>query len=408
MRFFYLDPGLVADVGHHANFCRYIAGELRARGVETPVYGHKDVEPALQTELGVIPHFRAYTYKDKDDDPFCSWLTGFDRFARVTCEDLFKLPEMEPADVIFTTSARPVQLSALIEWRRAVPPDRRPTVVVESVGTGLAVRRGPNGLQVSVRSPDLDSRSTLFRLLAGRLPREDRARFHFVTFGPVPSALFQHLLEFPIRTLPMPFGAVTPLRSRAGARPTVVAILGHQRLDKGYDRLPEIVEELLRARDDIRLLLQNVAPIGPPETAPALRAIAARDDRLILEETPAGRKRWPELLEMSDLVLCPHRPEFYIAGLSTVVAEALANGIPVVVPADTPLEVLLTECGGPGMAFVRFEPASIAAATGRVLDDFDRFATLAHAAALHWPETRGPARMVDALMSLVASEAPAA
>jgi hypothetical protein len=406
MRFFYLDPGLVADVGHHANFCRYIAGELRARGVETLVYGHKDVDPALQTELGVIPHFRAYMYKDKDDDPFCSWLTGFDRFARITCEDLFKLPAMEPADVVFTTSARPVQLSALIEWRRAVPPDRRPTVVVESVGTGLAVRRGPDGLQVSARSPELDSRSTLFRYVASRLPREAGARFHFVTFGVIASALFKHLLEFPVRTLPLPFRSVAPLRNRAGARPVVVAILGHHRLDKGYGHLPEIVTELLRVRPDIRLLVQNVAPIGPPETAQALRDIAARDDRLILEETPAGRTRWPELLEMSDLILCPHRPEFYIVGYSAVLAEALANGIPVVVPADTPLEILLAECGGPGTAFERFEVDSITAATGRVLDDFDRFATLAHAAALRWPETRGPARMVNELLSLIAGEEP--
>jgi glycosyltransferase involved in cell wall biosynthesis len=403
MRFFYLDPGLHDDVGHRANYCRYIVGELRSRGVETLVFGYHEVAPALQTEFGIALHFRAHAYTGNDDDPFCGWLTGFDRFTRLTCEDLFRLPATEPADLVFAPSVRPVQLSALIKWRRALPPDRRPTVVVESVSTGLVIRRGSDGLHVSVPDPRIDPRATLFRYIASRLPREDGARFHFITFGPIPTELFNLLLKFPVRTLPLPFRAVAPLRNRAGARPVVVAILGHHRLAKGYDRLPEIVQELLRGRRDIRLLVHSVAPSDSPETQQALRDIAASSDRVIFEENPVAGRGWAQLLNMSDVVLCPHRPEFYVAGVSVVAAEALANGIPVVVPAGTPLETLLAECGGPGTAFNRFEPGSIAAATGYVLDDFDRFATLAHAVALRWSETRGPARMVDGLMSLIGS-----
>jgi glycosyltransferase involved in cell wall biosynthesis len=329
MRFFYLDPGLRDDVGHHANYCRYIVGELRARGVEILVYGHHEVLPWLRAEFGAAAHFRAYTYTNNDDDPFCPWLTGFDTFTRLTCEDLLRLPATGPADLVFTPSARPVQLSALIEWRRALPPDRRPTIVAESVSTGLEVRRGSDGFRLSVPDPRSDPRAALFRHVARRLPREDGARFHFITFGAIPTELFAMLLQYPVRTLPLPFRAIAPLRNRAGARPVVVAILGHHRPAKGYDRLPEIVQELLRLRGDIRLLVQSVVvPSDAPETQQALRDIAASSDRVILEETPAGKTRWPQLLEMSDLVLCPHRPEFYLAGFSAVVAEALANGIP--------------------------------------------------------------------------------
>jgi len=42
----------------------------------------------------------------------------------------------------------------------------------------------------------------------------------------------------------------------------------------------------------------------------------------------------------------------------------------------------------------------IVEATGRALDGFDRYATLAYEGALRWPETRGPARLVDALLKL--------
>jgi len=283
-----------------------------------------------------------------------------------------------------------------------LPADRRPAIVIESVSTGLAVSHSSNGLEASVPDPRNDPRATLFRYVAKRLPREDPARFHVVAFGQIPSELFTSLLEYPVRTLPLPYCSVVPLRSRAGARPVVVAILGHQRSVRGYDSLPEIAEELLRARSDIRLLVQHVAPIGPPEIGQKLHDIAASSDRLVLEEQPAGKTGWPQLLERSDLILCPHRPEFYIAGLSTVAAEALANGIPLVVPAPTPLATLLAECGGPGTTFSRFEPSSILAATCEALDNFERIAELAYTAALRWPETRGPARMVDNLMSLVA------
>src|SRR5262249_46477558 len=84
MGVFYLDPALHDDVGHHANYCRYIVGELRGRGVETLVFGHEDLPARLQAELGSAAHFRVYTYTDNDDDPLCAWLTGFDTLTRTT------------------------------------------------------------------------------------------------------------------------------------------------------------------------------------------------------------------------------------------------------------------------------------------------------------------------------------
>jgi len=465
MRFFYLDPGLRDDVGHHANYCRYIVGELKSRGTEVLVFGHREMSPSLQAELGATAHFRVYTYEPyavwrgwrgwlTDCANYCrfaagelrsgglgtlgfrrheafplrqsalgtslqfcahtcarhgdwrgwrGWFTAFASFTQITCEDLLRLPTPEPHDVVFAPSARPAQMSALIRWRRILPPKGRPTVIVDCVNTGLVVRKNSDCLVISMPDPRYNPIAVLLRHVGRQLPREDEARFHVTTFASRSTELFKLLLQYPVRTLPLPYRAVAPLRKRAGARPVVVAILGHQRNEKGYEQLPEIIRALLRLNPDIRILVQCVAPLGSPKTQQALREIAARSDRVVLEETPAGKTRWRQLLEMSDLVLCPHRPEFYGAGFSAVAAEALANGIPLVVPADTPLEALVAACGGPGAAFDRFEPASIAEATGRVLDQFDRFATLAHDAALSWPETRGPARMVEELMSLIAT-----
>jgi len=400
MRFFYLDPGLRDDVGHHANYCRYIVGELRARGIETRVFGFDQVDRELRSEIGVNPHFKIYTYSQRDPDPLCGWMKDFDFFARVTFDDLGRLPGLQASDVVYMISVAPFQLMALALLLQNLPTDRQPTVVVEIGDTGLVASNGQAGLTFAAPDARQNARPTLFRYAATRLP-PIAPRLHFITYDRIRSEAVKWVVVRPVRTLPLPYPAVTALRTRGGTRPIVVAILGHQRVDKGFRHLPEIAAMLLRARPDVRLLIQNVTPDGAPEAQKELRELAANNDRLMLYEQPAGRRLWPKLLEQSDLILCPYSPERYIASFSAVVSEALANGIPVVVPAGTTLEKLFDECGRPGVAFDNFDPKSIVAATEDALNQIDHYATLAHEAAMKWPEQRGPARLVDDLLSLV-------
>ena len=402
MRIFYLDPGLRGDVGHHANYCRYIAGELRARGIETRVFAHRDLEPSLQAELGAVPLFRVDTYAWSDGDPVCGWLTGFDSYTRMTYEDLRALPATEAGDVALAPSVQPIQMAALVEWWSRLPPGKRPAAVLEASATGLRTEQAGSVLSAATPDPRREPRPTLFRFVAKRMPPSSEGRFRVVSFDRLPGELLGGLLERPVPTLPMPYRAVVPLRSRAGAATPTVAILGHQKFHKGYDRLPEILTALLQLRRDFRLLLQHVDPRGPEELIRAVRAVAASDARVILEERPAGRTEWPRLLERSDLILCPQRPEFY-TGFSAVGTEAIANGIPLVVPPGTPIERLIRESRGGGLRFERFEPAAIAEATRRALDDLDTLADRAYAAALRWPTWQGPARLVDALLALCAA-----
>jgi hypothetical protein len=135
------------------------------------------------------------------------------------------------------------------------------------------------------------------------------------------------------------------------------------------------------------------------ETQKALRNLAARNPRLILDERVAGPTRWSELLDASDLILCPYGVS-YALGRSAVVGDALANGIPAVVPANTAPARLVNEFSDSGTAFERWEPGSIMEATTKALNHFDEIARRAHAAAHKWPEIHGPARLVDAILAL--------
>ncbi len=157
MRLFYLDTGLRSDIGHHANYCRYIVGGLRARAVETVVFALRTVDEGLRSELGATPYFRQWTYARSDPDPVAGWLHEFMDAARFTHQDLRQLPATSPSDVVYASSVRPAQLMALLAWRHGLPRDHRPTVAVEAFTTGMTVTSGNNSLNAEVTRHDIPS-----------------------------------------------------------------------------------------------------------------------------------------------------------------------------------------------------------------------------------------------------------
>jgi hypothetical protein len=170
-RFFYADPGLTDNLGHHANNCRFIAGEARSRGMDVKVLSFANIEAALQAELGAIPFFRALTAWLNDGDPICGWLNAFHVVAEITREDLARIGDIGPGDVMYFSSALPAQLFALAQWMGALPRDRLPLVVTEfGIDPGTDMQPSPQGLVYSVRDPRADARAILYRAAAARIP----------------------------------------------------------------------------------------------------------------------------------------------------------------------------------------------------------------------------------------------
>src|ERR1041384_1951589 len=106
MRFYYLDPGLKSDVGHHANTCRVVTSELRRRRIETIIAASIELRPELQAELGATPFFKFYTYAAPHPDPIAGWLKTFIEGVAITTNDLAQLPKTTAEDVVFLNSAQ--------------------------------------------------------------------------------------------------------------------------------------------------------------------------------------------------------------------------------------------------------------------------------------------------------------
>ena len=406
MRCFYLDPGLRNDVGHHGNFCRYITTAFRRKGIETLVFGHRDVIETLAAECDARGHFQTFTYRFSDGDPIAGWLNGFDAGVQSTLEDLQRLPPVHASDLVYLSTTWPAQLLALLRWYRSLPEPQRPCLIFEVSQGGLSGRRQGEAIHLELPDPREDPRATLYRHIASRhmQPLPLPPRVYFISFDAAMAMAFNQLTGCAITTMPLPYKATGPLRNRAGAVPITLANLGHQRRTKGYQLMPDIVRSLLRGHRNIRILIQTVGgdkDVTRPVTDD-LQAMAAADPRLILDDRSTDGSQWATLLARADLMLCPYLPATYTTEFSSLACEALTNAIPVIVPAGTTLETLLDACGGPGVAFAATEAPEILAAINSVLGRFDDYAHKAYLAALAWSETRGPDRLVERLVALAA------
>jgi hypothetical protein len=166
--------------------------------------------------------------------------------------------------------------------------------------------------------------------------------------------------------------------------------------------LPKIARLLLRAHDEINILVHTSDPNWMPEEQNALRELASLDDRLVLEERIADGNIWPAIINSIDLMLCPYDPIRYHSSPSAVAFEAVANGIPLVGPKGSSLDRLIRSYGSCGVTFEDFTSESIADATGRVIDHFDAFAGMAEHAATQWAQRSGPSNTINAMLALLA------
>lgn len=153
------------------------------------------------------------------------------------------------------------------------------------------------------------------------------------------------------QTLPVPAAPASPdmppSESPPG-RPLRVVFLGDARSSKGFTYLPAVVEALQRelAAARIRFILQAYYARSWPD----LRSLAARRrlrqwpaDQVEQIETPLSSEAYHALLHSAHIVILPYDDPLYRAQSSSVFAEALAAGKPVVVPEGTWMARQLSE-----------------------------------------------------------------
>lgn len=148
------------------------------------------------------------------------------------------------------------------------------------------------------------------------------------------------LMTFGVLPIPHTVGAVHGAPAR---EEIVIAYVGDARTEKGFHKLPRLVEQVRRTAPDVPVRFRfqcnfNVAG-GEEACVEALEQLREMDDpRMELIDRPLSREEYEHALSGSDVMLTLYDPDLYRERSSGILCEALAHGTPVLAPSGTWLE----------------------------------------------------------------------
>jgi hypothetical protein len=202
--------------------------------------------------------------------------------------------------------------------------------------------------------------------------------------------------------LPIPFRSRlinTPLREGA---PLCIAFFGDVRDEKGFDWLPDLLDAMMEeyvSRGRVRFLIQAslIHPEENPRSTPALERLRNYSEdhvRLVGLEGPLAPERYYMLVSEADLLLCPYHPGTYRARSSGTFTEAVAAGIPTVVPRGT----WLAGRQPPGSGETFDDLGSFIGAVRQICDDYASYHQRAITGRGSWLARHSPECLVRALL----------
>lgn len=203
--------------------------------------------------------------------------------------------------------------------------------------------------------------------------------------------------------LPIPFRSelIDPPWREAG-EPLRLVFLGQARDEKGFPWLPDLIDDLMADyvnSGKVRFLIQ--ANLGAPQYNPrsdvALERLKQHSPgvvELFGLEAPLSPEEYYRLVSQSNIVLLPYDRGRYFAASSGTLADAIAGGRPVVVPARCWLGSQLSR--GSGECFADYP--SFVSSVRKVVDDYETYAARAQQRRASWLAEHTP----DALVAAVA------
>jgi len=380
-KFVLIEQSLREVGGHYLEYAREILQAAEAAGYEPVLATHRDFRGADRLPSGwrVLPLFpygsdkihripSAYSFglwrqiaasrgnlpaiaarvADAVSDRCKAAVSGLRWWRRMTrmrgfaaaCESLFRECPLAPGDQVLCSTMSDMDLLGLVRFLRSDPTSARADWHLQfhfSVFCG----RDPD-------YPTQDGRvRALQRRMSGALASIPRHRLHFYTTTDELGRQFNRLNFAPFVTLPWPVGKQFQqdgTRSVPATLPLRVLLAGAVRREKGSDQLGSLArtlwDDLLHPRK-AQLLFQlghkrrwqRLTELPPGSFQPASEIDNLPDAPLISLPHPLQPKDYARLIASADIGLLLYNADVYFARCSGILAELLAAGVPVIVPA---------------------------------------------------------------------------
>jgi hypothetical protein len=335
-----IDNGLRERIGHHAHFALGLARVLAAGKRSFLVLAHDAMEPELAAPpLKAQPVFTLrlnefITEGDLFERAWNDYEIGARRYADALARSGFEPLE---TDLLWVPTARAREIAGLADWLATC--GQRPRVALGFHSLLRPVEPGTvHGLAHRLAGRAIEAAVGKERVLAFATNKPLATRLSYAMGLPVLAAPMPHFYETPVPAQAQPY-------LPAGDGP-LIACLGMQREDKRFSEWPAIIEQAHRRRSDLRFLVQ----VGAEAVDPSFTALEANPRiRLIrgyLEDTT-----FASLIQASDLLLLPYKPERYVERISGPFVFGAVYGTPSIVPARTWMADRIADGRAGGLAY---------------------------------------------------------
>lgn len=329
------DPGLRSAVGHHLGYSIALARAARQRGIEPVVLASKSFDSAIVDDIRCCPIFNAVYQSAGGGGRLRALLFGL----------AARLPTpfagcVGPPLRVLRRALRKQNVDSFGSELAAIDLDDRDLVVLHSVsaanlaGLLTASMRGHLAivLRRTVIEMDRDDAgpepvTTLLRTLVAQ--RGNSVQLYADT-EPL-AKIWRTALRLPVGVAPLPTVAPSP-RKVTPATPANLVFAGGARPEKGYRLLPALVR-CLAGRAKFTIHSGMIGPSDDPvmqRTHAQLRRLEGANLRIL--EHQLSPDEYLALLSVADLVLLPYDPAAYGPRSSGILSEALAMGVPAIVP----------------------------------------------------------------------------
>ncbi|HEY7748837.1 MAG TPA: glycosyltransferase [Aestuariivirgaceae bacterium] len=354
-----LDPGLVDTAGHHADVDLRIAQAFVAKGVEPIVYANSKITAAClemfhDSKIQIEGLFQVGAYRRpwyNLNEKFSIWMVArniLTSLKHIPRADLWLWPTLTLHQFIATQWLQKQQFMIGCAWFDA----------------DMGYRCGTAAWTASTRRAHSE-----FALVTFDAPSTQH--YSGITSGVSP------------RQLPVPFDGGP---EKADRKPGItIGFFGSHRGERGGDILRRLVEAIKARGWQVRA--QNNE--GFPD-------VGVKDCVVIPPFVPDLAR---EMLRC-DIVVWPSDPVKYRNKSSGIVFQAIACGLPIVVPSNCRPRLMLNDFGLQYPGFNEASVPQILFAIERTFARLEHYRQMAAKAAERWREQHGTARFVDSILAL--------
>lgn len=366
MRINILDPGLEYLGGHHLETDAAVASALINQGHQVHIFANRDasdeVAARIPSGVGFSRIFRCKPYEAGPAPrlPIARYFIRYRRMADMTAEDL---AAVAAADAWL--------------WPSLFAEDLRAAALV---ATGVPMS-GVVHMGLHYFATRLESTFAWRDAARAAVARGVQVSRVGTLEGKLADNLRPMLGRFNLAPMPVPLEASGPVRRRTSLR--VVGFFGHQRPDKGVDRLNELTAACVAMGVDV-LVHDSSNWDNELRDIPGVRRVAYVDDL-------------PALIGEADLIMLPYGLERYRSECSGIACLGIACGVPILAPEGTTMADRARKYDT-GLVYTDSSTDGICRAIAAVRDNYSGYAARAYSGAAAWAETEGVARHTAALM----------